>query len=51
MSGSATAQWDIPQHQMELAKKQAQLLGCADNSVKQILQCLKQASQILQLFS
>lgn len=42
MSGAATAQWDIETNQLDLVKKQAQLLRCPDNNISDMLKCLKQ---------
>lgn len=42
MSGAATAQWELPTSQLELAKKQASLLKCDTQSISSILKCLKQ---------
>lgn len=42
MSGSAAAQWDTPKHQLDLAKKQARLLNCPNDDVKEMMKCLKQ---------
>lgn len=44
MSGSAAAQWEIPSEQLDLAKKQARLLNCSDESVESIMNCLKNVS-------
>lgn len=44
MSGSASAQWSIPSDQLDLAKKQARLLNCSDESVKSIMECLQKVS-------
>lgn len=44
MSGSATAQWEIPSDQMDLARKQTQLLNCSDQSIESIMDCLKKVS-------
>lgn len=41
MSGAATAQWKIPNEQFDLAKRQARVLGCSDESVAKIMDCLK----------
>lgn len=41
MSGSTTSQWDIPYDQLHLAKKQARLLNCSDESVEAIMDCLR----------
>lgn len=46
MSGAATAQWDIPNHQMELTKKQARLLKCPDNSIAMMMRCLMQVGLV-----
>lgn len=42
MSGAATAQWEIPENQLELTKNQARLLNCPDHDIKRMLMCLKQ---------
>lgn len=44
MSGSAISQWEIPTHQMDLAKKQVRLLNCSDQSVESIMDCLRKVS-------
>ncbi|KAK5649724.1 hypothetical protein RI129_000753 [Pyrocoelia pectoralis] len=41
MSGSALAQWEIPNHQFDLAQKQARLVGCPDDNSLNIVNCLK----------
>lgn len=41
MSGSAVSQWEIPSEQLDLAKRQARLLNCSDESVETIMSCLK----------
>lgn len=45
MSGAATSQWTIPNEQLFLAKKQAQLLNCSDESVESIMECFKMVCQ------
>lgn len=40
MSGAATAQWEIPTEQMDLAKRQAKIFGCADDTAENIINCL-----------
>ena len=47
MSGAITSQWEIPNHQLDLAKKQARLLNCSDESVGSIMECFKRVSEIL----
>lgn len=42
MSGSATAQWTLPKNQLNLVRKQARVLNCPDNSISQMMKCLKQ---------
>ncbi|KAL9929053.1 juvenile hormone esterase [Glossina fuscipes fuscipes] len=42
MSGSATGQWDFPNHQMHLAKRQAHLLQCPTGNLTDIMKCLMQ---------
>lgn len=44
MSGPATAQWEYPTNQLEIAKKQARLLNCSDESVETIMDCLRKVS-------
>lgn len=44
MSGAATAQWEIPTEQLEIAKRQARVLGCSDQSVAEIMDCLKKVT-------
>lgn len=46
MSGAATAQWDIPKHQLDLTKKQARLLNCPDHSIAMMMKCLKQVDSL-----
>lgn len=42
MSGSVTGQYELPPHQLDLAKRQATVLGCQSNgSVNSILDCFK----------
>ncbi|KAL1494980.1 hypothetical protein ABEB36_010476 [Hypothenemus hampei] len=41
VSGSPTAQWAIGHEQLSLAKKQATLLGCPDDTSANIIKCLK----------
>lgn len=44
MSGSTTAQWDMPHDTLELAQRQARILGCPDNSPEAIVSCMKNIS-------
>ncbi|KAK5641616.1 hypothetical protein RI129_010163 [Pyrocoelia pectoralis] len=44
MSGSSLGTWPVPNNQMELAKKQAQLLSCPDDNSANIIKCLKSKS-------
>nr|XP_023018088.1 venom carboxylesterase-6-like [Leptinotarsa decemlineata] len=41
MSGAPLGIWPIPRHQLDLAKKQAQLVGCPDDTSENIVKCLK----------
>lgn len=41
MSGAATAQWNIPKHQLDLAERQAQILQCPTDSIDTMMACLK----------
>ncbi|XP_058065623.1 juvenile hormone esterase [Anopheles bellator] len=42
MSGSPASQWEVPNHQLELAQKQANLLDCDTQSIPVMLECLRQ---------
>lgn len=44
MSGAATAQWEIPNDQIEVAKRQARVLNCTDDTAANILRCLQNVS-------
>lgn len=44
MSGSATGQWELPEEQMELAERQARLLMCPTNNLKEMISCLREVS-------
>ncbi|XP_055377342.1 juvenile hormone esterase [Condylostylus longicornis] len=41
MSGSATAQWEIPKHQLHLARKHGALMNCTDHNTMELVNCLK----------
>lgn len=41
MSGSVTGQYEVPPHQIDLAKREARVLGCTDESIKPMMDCLK----------
>lgn len=41
MSGSSIAQWEIPSNQLKLAKNQAQFLNCPNDSIPEMVECLK----------
>lgn len=41
MSGAPTGTWPISHNQLEVAKKQAKLLGCPDDTAANIIKCLK----------
>lgn len=45
MSGSATAQWELPANQLDLVKKQARILRCPDHNMSFMMKCLKQVSR------
>lgn len=57
MSAAATSQVQITSDQLELARKQAVLLGCTENPVEQMLECLRQkpasafADSLAQMFT
>ncbi|CAG9854755.1 unnamed protein product [Phyllotreta striolata] len=44
MSGSILGPWPIPINQLEIAKKQARVLGCPDDTSSNIIKCLKTKS-------
>lgn len=39
MSAAATAQWEIPAHQMELVERQASVFGCSNETLAIIMDC------------
>lgn len=41
MSASATGQWEVPNHQFELAQRQARAFGCIDDTIENIMECFK----------
>ncbi|KAJ8923071.1 hypothetical protein NQ315_001623 [Exocentrus adspersus] len=41
MSGSPLGNWPIPHNQLDVAKKQARIVGCPDDSPGNIIKCLK----------
>lgn len=41
MSGSPVGVWSIPHHQLDVAKKQAKLVNCPDDTAANIIKCLK----------
>lgn len=45
MSGSAISQYELPNDQLEVTKRQARLLGCPDETVELIIQCLKSVNK------
>lgn len=45
MSGAGTAQYEVPNDQLEVTKRQARLVGCPDDNVELIMQCLKLVNQ------
>lgn len=52
MSGPVTAQFEYPYHQLDLAKKQARLLNCSDESVETIMKCLRKVRrQLILIFA
>lgn len=44
MSGSSYGNWPVPANQINLVKKQAQLVGCPDDDVDNAMECLKTTS-------
>lgn len=41
MSGGVTGQWQVPTHQIHLARQQARILKCPDESVPEMFECLR----------
>lgn len=50
MSGAATAQWNIPKHQLDVAERQAQILKCPTDSIDTMMACLKTVNTANELF-
>ncbi|XP_059617683.1 juvenile hormone esterase [Phlebotomus argentipes] len=46
MSASAIGQWSPPEHQLELAQKQARLFNCTTETPKALVDCLRKADAI-----
>lgn len=44
MSGAAMAQWEVPEHQLDLAKRQARLIDCPEGHVNELIDCFKRVS-------
>lgn len=44
LSGSPLGIWPIPYNQTDIAKKQARILGCPDDTSANIVKCLKTKS-------
>ncbi|KAJ3646359.1 hypothetical protein Zmor_023949 [Zophobas morio] len=40
-SGSALGHWPLPRHQLDLAKKQARIVGCPDDNATVVIDCLR----------
>lgn len=41
MSGSSLGNWPVPKNQLNVAKKQAKLVGCPEDNAANIIKCLK----------
>lgn len=41
MSGGVTGQWEVPTHQLHLAKQQARLLNCPEDNIEEMVKCLQ----------
>lgn len=41
MSGAAMAQWEVPEHQLDLAKRQARLIDCPEDDLSEMVGCFK----------
>lgn len=41
MSGGVTGQWEVPTHQLHLAKKQAKILECPEDNIKEMVDCMR----------
>lgn len=44
MSGSVYGNWPLKSNQLDLAKKQAKLVGCTDETSTGIVKCLREKS-------
>jgi acetylcholinesterase len=41
MSGGVTGQWEVPPHQIHLAKQQARILSCPEEDTEAMVECLR----------
>lgn len=41
MSGGVTGQWEVPPHQIHLAKKQARIVKCPEEDTEAMVECLR----------
>ena len=41
MSASATSQWEVPEHQLFLAERQAEIFECPKSPIPEMVKCLK----------
>lgn len=46
MSGGVTGQWEVPTHQLHLAKQQARILECPEDDVAEMFDCLRQVDGV-----
>lgn len=44
MSGSATSQWELPTHQIQLIEREARLVNCPTDSVDSMVACMNTVS-------
>lgn len=47
MSGGLGGQWEIPSHQLHLAKQQASLFQCPEEDAEELVECLRQVDGLM----
>lgn len=47
MSGGLGGQWEIPSHQLHLAKQQASLFQCSEEDAEELVECLRQVDGLM----
>lgn len=46
MSGGVTGQWEVPQHQIHLARQQARIIGCPEDDTEAMVECLREINGV-----